>query len=133
MGGLVLAFGWSGGASGQPGALPCSVALVFCKNNASRAAWRSFWAAGVVPAAGPERSHAAWRSFCVSPDRSHAAWRPFSVSPGRSHAAWRSFCAMSPLTFRYVTFVFLWFDKDFVMLPSIFKGKPMISLCYLRF
>ena len=80
-----------------------------------------------------KRSHAAWRSFCVSPDRSHAAWRPFSVSPGRSHAAWRSFFAMSPLTFRYVTSVFLLFYKDFAMLPSIFKGKPMISLCYLRF
>ena len=47
MGGLGVVLGWSGGAGGRPGALPCSVALVFFKNNASHAAWRSFWAAGV--------------------------------------------------------------------------------------
>ena len=63
LGGLGVVLGWSGGAGGRPGALPCSVALVFFKNNASHAAWRSFWAAGVAPAVGPERSHAAWRSF----------------------------------------------------------------------
>ena len=45
MGGLGVVLGWSGGAGGRPGALPCSVALVFCKNNASHAAWRSFWTA----------------------------------------------------------------------------------------
>ena len=33
---------------------------------------------------------------------------------------------------RYVTFVFDVFYKDFAMLPSIFKGKPRILLCYLR-
>ena len=49
MGGLGVVLGWSGGAGGRPGALPCSVALVFFKNNASHAAWRSFWAAGVPP------------------------------------------------------------------------------------
>ena len=37
------------------GALPCSVALVFFKNNASHAAWRSFLAAGVAPAVGQEQ------------------------------------------------------------------------------
>ena len=63
MGGLVLVLGWSGGAGGRPGAFSCSVALVFLKNNASHAAWRSFWAAGVAPAVSQERSHAAWRSF----------------------------------------------------------------------
>ena len=45
------------------GALPCSVALVFCVGNVS-----------------PDYSHAAWRSFFVSPDYSHAAWRSF-LSP----------------------------------------------------
>ena len=45
MGGLGVVLGWSGGAGGRPGALPCSVALVVLKNNASHAAWRSFWAA----------------------------------------------------------------------------------------
>ena len=35
----------------------------FEKKNDSHAASRSFWAAGVAPAAGHERSHAAWRSF----------------------------------------------------------------------
>ena len=54
MGGLVLVLGWSGGAGGRPGALSCSVALVFFKNNASHAAWRSFWAAGVAPAVGQD-------------------------------------------------------------------------------
>ena len=54
MGGLGVVLGWSGGAAGRPGALPCSVALVFFKNNASHAAWRSFWAAGVAPAAGQD-------------------------------------------------------------------------------
>ena len=57
MGGLGLGLGWSGGASGRPGALPCSVALVFLKKNDSHAAWRSFWAAGVAPAAGQEQHH----------------------------------------------------------------------------
>ena len=73
MGGLGVVLGWSGGAGGRPGALSCSVALVFFKNNASHAAWRSFWAAGVPPGALPcsvalvfcknNASHAAWRSF----------------------------------------------------------------------
>ena len=49
MGGLGVVLGSSGGAGGRPGALSCSVALVFFKNNASHAAWRSFWAAGVPP------------------------------------------------------------------------------------
>ena len=55
MGGLGVVLGWSGGAGGRPGALPCSVALLFFKNNASHAAWRSFWAAGVPPGALPWR------------------------------------------------------------------------------
>ena len=55
MGGLVLVLGWSGGAGGRSGALSCSVALVFFKNNASHAAWRSFLAAGVAPAVGQEQ------------------------------------------------------------------------------
>ena len=50
-----MASGTFGGAWCRPGALPCSVALVFLKKNDSHAAWRSFWAAGVVPAVGQEQ------------------------------------------------------------------------------
>ena len=52
---VALVLGRGGGASCRPGALPCSVALVFFKNNASHAAWRSFLAAGVAPAVGQEQ------------------------------------------------------------------------------
>ena len=45
------------------GALPCSVAFVVLKNFDSHAAWRGFYAAEGVPAAGQGTSHAAWRSF----------------------------------------------------------------------
>ena len=45
---VALVLGRGGGASCRPGALPRSVALVFFKNNASRAAWHSFWAAGMA-------------------------------------------------------------------------------------
>ena len=51
---VALVFGRRGGARGWPGELPCSVAFVFFKNNASHAAWRSFWAAGVPPSGAQE-------------------------------------------------------------------------------
>ena len=52
---VALVLGRGGGASCRPGALPCREVLVFFKNSASHAAWRSFSAAGVAPAVGQEQ------------------------------------------------------------------------------
>ena len=46
--GFFLSWVWGGlvAPGVPPGGLPCSAALVFFKNDASHAAWRSFWVAG---------------------------------------------------------------------------------------